>query len=186
MPTREGIAPYPFRDGIEVWLAEEGGKEAGHSDFWRAERIGAFSLFRGYTEDEPEFSRRYAHVQFDYGLMLWRMAEFLLYMEAFAQNLGVGAIGANVRFQWTGLENRRLGLHRGVALPAGLQPVSRQSSVETRYHIPDTAAVKKTLIPAVRRITEPLFEAFGFFSLTDVQIHEQIRELFDPDREVKG
>ncbi len=35
VPTRDEIAPYPFQDGIEVWLAETGGKGA-LSDFWRA------------------------------------------------------------------------------------------------------------------------------------------------------
>jgi len=48
VPTREGIAAYPFQDGIEVWLAEQGEKDPGHSDFWCAEKIGTFSLFRGF------------------------------------------------------------------------------------------------------------------------------------------
>jgi hypothetical protein len=185
-PTREGIAPYPYRGGVEVWLAEEGGKEPGHSDFWRAEPIGTFSLFRGYTEDEAGFSGRYPLVQFDYGLMLWRVAECLLYLEAFAKNLAVGAAGANVRFEWTGLENRRLGLHRGVTFPAGLLPRCRQPSIDASYQILDAAAIKTTLISAVHRITEPLFEAFDFFSVTEPKVQEQIRELFDPGREIKG
>lgn len=186
VPTREGIAPYPYRGGVEVWLAEDGGKEPGHSDFWRAEPTGTFSLFRGYTEDEADFSTRYPLVRFDYGLMLWRVAECLLYLESFANNVALGPAGANVRFEWTGLENRRLGLHRGVTLPAELMRRCRQPSIEASYQIPDTAAIKKTLIPAVQKITEPLFEAFDFFSLTEPKVQEQIRELFDPEREIKG
>ena len=36
VPTRTEIAPYPYQGGIEVWLAEDGDKESGLSDFWRA------------------------------------------------------------------------------------------------------------------------------------------------------
>ena len=56
VPTRQVSAPYPFKGGIEVWLAEDGGKGPAHSEFWRAEPIGRFSLFRGYQEDGKEFS----------------------------------------------------------------------------------------------------------------------------------
>src|SRR5207249_1944632 len=109
VPTREGIAPYPFQDGTEVWLAEDGGRGPGHSDFWRAEKIGTFALFRGYEEDENEFAKRYPQIQFDISLMLWRVAEVLLYLESFSSNLASGPVSANLHFHWTGLENRRLG-----------------------------------------------------------------------------
>lgn len=53
--AKSEIAPYPYKDGIEVWLAETGDKGPSYSDFWRAEPIGRFSLFRGYQEDDAEF-----------------------------------------------------------------------------------------------------------------------------------
>ncbi len=182
VPTREGIAPYPFQDGIEVWLAEGGGKEAGHSDFWRAERIGTFSLFRGFQEDEAVFALRFPQIQFDYSLALWRVAEFLLYIQGLASNLAIGKARANLIVRWTGLESRQLGHHKA-SFPPLQKHVCRQPSVESQLHLPDTTMIKRTLVQDLRKITRPLFEAFDFFSVTEEQIEQLIKELFDANRE---
>lgn len=182
IPTREGIAAYPFQDGIEVWLAEDGGKGPGHSDFWRAERIGTFSLFRGYQEDEAEFVQRHPKIQLDYSLVLWRVSEFLLYLESFARNLGGGRLSANVRVRWTGLGNRGLGNHKSMFGPLQ-ERICRQSSVESSFHVADASTVKKTLIADVRTITRPLLEVFDFFTLTEDQVKATVKGLFDADRE---
>ncbi len=182
VPTLKEIAPYPFQDGIEVWLAEEGGIAAGHSDFWRAERIGTFSLFRGYQEDDEEYSKQFQQIQLDYSLVLWRVAEFLLYLENFAKNLATGLASANLRIRWTGLENRRLGYHKAFRPLLG-DHVCRQLSVEAQLHLADTTTIRKTLIRDVQRITHPLFEAFGFFSVTEEQVKQLIKGLFDADKE---
>jgi hypothetical protein len=182
VPTRAGIAAYPFQDGIEVWLAEDGGKESGHSDFWRAEKIGTFALFRGYQEDEAEFSQRYPKIQLDYSLVLWRVSEFLLYLESFARNLGVGRISANVRINWNGLENRKLGNHKS---SFGLENeyICRQSSVASTFHVDDASLIKRTLIDDVRIITRHLFEVFNFFTVSEDQVKTALRGLFDADKE---
>jgi len=182
MPTREGIAPYPYQGGIEVWLAEDGGKGSGHSDFWRGERIGTFSLFRGYQEDEEEFSRQFPQIRLDYSLVLWRVAEVLLYLENFSRNLATGPVGANLRIRWTGLENRRLGNHND-EFPSSQLRVCHQPSVESELHLSDTSQIKKTLMPDVRRITRPLLEAFDFFSLSEEQVKFLVRGVFDADKE---
>ncbi len=183
IPTREDIAPYPFQDGIEVWLAEDGGKGPGHSDFWRAEKIGTFSLFRGYQEDEVEFVQRHPKVQLDYSLVLWRVSEFLLYLESFAANLGVGRVSANVRVRWTGLENRQLGNHKFMFGPLLEECICHQSSVESSFHVADASKIKKTLITDVRAITRPLLEVFDFFALTEDQVKTTVKGLFDADKE---
>jgi hypothetical protein len=182
VPTRAGIAAYPFHDGIEVWLAEDGGKESGRSDFWRAEKIGTFALFRGYQEDEAEFSERYTKIQLDYVLALWRVSEFLLYLESFARNLGVGRISANVGFHWNGLENRRLGNHKS-SFDFDNERICRQSSVESTFHVADASVIKRTLIGDVKTITRPLFEVFDFFTVSDEQVKIALRGLFDADKE---
>ncbi len=182
VPTREGIAPYPFQDGIEVWLAEDGGRGSGHSDFWRAERIGTFSVFRGYQEDEEEFSQRFPQIQLDYSLVLWRAAEVLLYLESFSRNLSTGPVGANLRIRWTGLENRRLGNPNAMA-PRLHAHICRQPSAESTLHLTDTWSIKRTLIRDVQRITRPLFEAFDFFSVTEEQVKFLVRGVFDADKE---
>lgn len=182
VPTRAGIAAYPFQDGIEVWLAEDGGKQSGHSDFWRAEKIGTFAVFRGYQEDEAEFSQRYPKIQLDYSLVLWRVTEFLLYLEKFARNLGIGRIAANLRITWDGLENRRLGNHKS-SFDLDNERICRQSSVESAFHVPDTSLIKRTLIGNVKSITRPLFEVFDFFTVSDDQVKIALRGLFDADKE---
>lgn len=185
MPTRGEIAAYPYQDGIEVWLAEEGGKGAGHSDFWRAERIGTFALFRGYQEDEPDFSRQHPQIQLDFSLVLWRVTEFLLYIERFAKNLAAGSVSANLQIRWTGLENRRLGYHKAL-FPVPQENICRQPFVESKLHVADTSMIRKMMIRDVKRITSPLFEAFGFFSVTDGQIKQLLIGLFDADKEANS
>lgn len=184
VPTREGIAPYPFQDGIEVWLAEAGGKGPSHSDFWRAEKIGTFSLFRGYQEDDADFAKRYPKITLDYSLVLWRVSEFLLYLENFGRNLGAGPLTANIRIRWTGLENRRLGNYKSM-LGFGMleEHICRQPSVESVFYIDNTSIVKKTLIRDVQTITRPLFEVFDFFSLDQEQVKALVQGLFDADKE---
>lgn len=182
VPTREGIAPYPFQDGIEVWLAESGGKGSGHSDFWRAERIGTFSLIRGYQEDEPDFVKRYPNVQLDYSLVLWRISELLLYLERFSQNLSDNGVRANVRVHWTGLEGRRLGSHKAF-FDDLYQYVCHQPTATSQLHVADTRTIRKTLIRDVHAITKPLFEVFDFFSVTEEAIKQDVKKLFDADTE---
>jgi len=182
VPRREEISPYPFQDGIEVWLAENGGKGAGHSDFWRAERIGTFSLFRGYQEDETDFAEQYPHIQLDFSLVLWRMAEFLLYIESFSRNLSVEKPQSNLRIRWNSLRNRRLGYHKAIA-PSLQEYGCHQPSVESNLHIVDTTTIKTTLVRDVHTITRPLFEAFDFFSVTEAEVKELIKGVFDADRE---
>jgi hypothetical protein len=182
VPTREGIAPYSFQDGIEVWLAESGGKGSGHSDFWRAEPIGTFSLFRGYQEDEADFSKRYPHIQLDFSLVLWRVTELLLYLENFARNLAIGKARANLRIRWTGLEDRQLGHHYAFASPLDKR-VSRQSTVESTLHVLDTTAIRRTLVKDILAISRPLFESFDFFSVTEDEAAGLIRGVFDVTKE---
>ncbi len=182
VPTREDIAPYPFQDGIEVWLAESGGKGSGHSDFWRAEPIGTFSLFRGYQEDGGDFAERYPHIQLDFSLVLWRVTEFFLYIENFAKNLAVGKAGANLRIRWTGLENRQLGYHKEFPSPLDKR-ISHQAAVESMLHISDTTAIKRTLLQDLVAITRPLFEVFDFFTVTEDEAASLIRGVFDVTKE---
>lgn len=182
VPRREEISPYPFQDGIEVWLAENGGKGAGHSDFWRAERIGTFSLFRGYQEDETDFAEQHPHIQLDFYLVLWRMAEFLLYIESFSQNLSVEKPQSNLRIRWDSLKNRQLGYHKAIT-PRLQEYGCHQPSVESNLYIADTTTIKTTLVRDVHTITRPLFEAFDLFSVTEAEVKGLIKGVFDADRE---
>ncbi len=182
MPSRDGIAPYAYKGGIEVWLAESGGKDPGHSDFWRAEPSGRFSLFRGYQEDGTQFPRGKTNV-LDIGLVLWRTSEVLLYLESLADVLEVPTSGADLCLAWSGLDGRQLTQHKSFH---GLYSshVSHQDSVRSHATLPDASRTKQVLIETVHAITQPLFETFAFFKIDPEAIQAQIRELFDREREV--
>jgi hypothetical protein len=109
------------------------------------------------------------------------VAEFLLYIESFAKNLASGPVNANMQIRWVGLENRQLGYHKAV-IPIR-DRVCRQPMVESQYRIVDTSTIKKTLVRDVHKITSRLFEVFSFFSVAEEQVKEDIRRLFDADKE---
>lgn len=183
VPTRSEIAPYPYRDGIEVWLAEKGDKGPGHSDFWRAEPTGRFSLFRGLQEDDAEFQSKHPGKLLDFSLVLWRVSEFLLYVESFASHIKAIDCKAIIKFNWNGLENRQIFYHKGFGQMYGSR-VSLQDSVYSNYTIQNCKNIKKTLIHDVSKITMLLFEVFNFFSLTENQVKNYIKDLFNPDKEL--
>jgi len=196
VPTKTRIAPYPFRNGIEVWLAEDGDKGPGHSDFWRAEPAGRFSLFRGYQEDESDFTslfKQHSSLQsrtpqsekklLDFALVLWRVSEFLLYLENFAKNLEVSQASASVKLHWRGLRQRQLGYHKGFA-EVYEDHISLTETIESSVTISECGRIKNNLVKDVHEITKPLFESFNFFALTEDQIKRHIRNLFNPDDEL--
>ena len=184
VPTRSGIAPYPYKEGIEVWLAEDGDKGPGHSDFWRAEPSGRFVLFRGYQEDEIDFreSLNLTERIIDFSLFLWRISEFLLYLESFSQQMSVKDSKAIVKVTWRGLENRRIGYHKGFNRQYE-HFICHQDVISSTHKIASCSEIKKNLIHDVHTITMPLFEAFNFFSITVDQIKDHIKTLFDPEKE---
>ena len=184
VPTRSGIAPYPYQEGIEVWLAEDGDKGPGHSDFWRAEPSGRFVLFRGYQEDETDFRER-LNLQdriIDFSLFLWRISEFILYLESFSKQMSVGDSKAILKIIWKGLENRKIGYHKGFRRLYE-HYICHQDMVSSTYEITTCTDIKKNLIHDVHTITMPLFEAFNFFSVSEEQIKDHIAKLFDPEKE---
>ncbi|MBU4321002.1 MAG: toll/interleukin-1 receptor domain-containing protein [Nitrospinae bacterium] len=183
VPTRTGIAPYPYKNGIEVWLAEDGDKGPAHSDFWRAEPTGRFSLFRGYQEDERDFTVKSEKKLIDFSLVLWRVSEFLLYLENFAKQLKMLDASAALKLHWRGLKNRQLCYHKDFVSPYETD-ICIQDSVESTINIASCSRIKNNLIHDVHKITLPLFEAFNFFTIEEEQIKEHIRKLFDPDKEL--
>jgi TIR domain len=185
VPTRSGIEPYPFKGGVEVWLAEDGAKDPGLSDFWRAEPSGRFSVFRGYQEDGEDFPVKRASHLLDFSLVLWRVSEFLLYVESFANQMGVPSSRAHLKFSWTGLDERIICHHKGISRVFELHQ-SRDDSIESRLIIEDSSQIKRSLLHDVLSITKPLFEGFNFFGkdLTEDDVKGNLRGLFDPAREL--
>lgn len=186
VPNRSGIAPYPYQSGIEVWLAEDGDKGPGYSDFWRAELSGRFALFRGYQEDETDFRQRLNLQQVrivDFSIFLWRVSEFLLYLENFSKQMSVKDSRAILKITWKSLENRRIGYHKGFSNRLYEEYICHQDMVSSIYNIASCADIKKNLIRDVHAITLPLFESFNFFTISEDQIKDHIAELFNPEKE---
>lgn len=178
VPTDPAYAPYPFNDAIECWLAGEGGKGGGRSDFWRAEPIGIFSTFRGYREDEQEYAAQYPNIQFDASIALWRITEVLLYLESFAQRFAREPVNANVRFRWTGLENRRLGDGRNPD-KTPWERVCRQAGVQTGMNIHDPANLKPRLMNLLQKLSHDLLQAFAFYRASDDDVMRYLYGLYD-------
>jgi transcriptional regulator with XRE-family HTH domain len=186
VPTRSEIAPYPFKSGIEVWLAEDGDKDSGHSDFWRAEPRGRFSLFRGFQEDGGDFIGKSERKLLDFSIVLWRVSEFLLYLENFSKKLNLGDVSATVKFHWHGLENRRLWNHNDMfSVIENETDICNQESIESLLNIGSCERIKNNLIDDVHKITLPLFESFNFFSIEKSKIKKLVKKLFDPDTELE-
>lgn len=183
VPTRAGIARYPFKDGIEAWLAEDGGGEPGFSDFWRSEPSGRFSLIRGYQDDDSDFREKHPDIGLDFGIVLWRVAEVLLYLESFASHIGTPDSAASVRFTWGGLNGRQLESH-DMGFQRALGRWCHQDSVTSSLAIPDCTLIRRRLIDDVHALTLPLLAAFDFFSIKPEYVANAIRKLFDPDKEL--
>jgi hypothetical protein len=178
VPTKPPYAPYPFNEAIECWLAGEGGRGGGRSDFWRAEPIGTFSIVRGYREDEQEYSGQYPNIQFDASNALWRITEVLLYLESFSQRFARQTVNANVRFRWTGLENRRLSDGRSPD-PTPWEHVCRQESVQAGMNIHDPANLKPRLMNLLQKLSHDLLQAFAFYRPTDDDVMRYLYGLYD-------
>jgi len=184
VPTRSGITPYPYQKGIEVWLAEDGDKGSGYSDFWRAEPSGRFILFRGYQEDGTDLREGLNSQEkiIDFHLVLWRISEFLLYLESFSKHMSVEDSKAILKITWRGLENRRIGCHKGFD-NLYKHYICHQNMVSSTFKIASCSDIKKNLIHDVHTITMSLFEVFNFFSITEGELKNHIKKLFDPEKE---
>jgi hypothetical protein len=89
---------------------------------------------------------------------------------------------AILNITWKGLENRRIGYHKGFD-KLYEDNICHQDIINSTYEISTCATIKKTLIHDVHEITVPLFEAFNFFSVSEEQIKDHIAKLFDPEKE---
>ena len=73
--------------------------------------------------------------------------------------MSVGDSKAILNITWRGLENRKIGYHKGFR-KLYEHNISYQDMVRSKYEITTCADIKKNLIHDVHTITMPLFEAF--------------------------
>lgn len=181
VPDSIDTAAYPFQGGVEVCLAEKTAfrEDPGHSDFWRAEPSGRFSLLRGHQEDGLEYQ---ANNAFDFVIILWRIAEILLYIENVTKKLGISKTSSIIRMTWTGLKGRKISTkNTEVMLSPDNNYICRQDKVFVTHVVPETDAIKSSLVQDTHKISGPLFEAFNFFSLSPDVIKNHLRTLLQSD-----
>lgn len=173
-----GEARPHAQDGcVELWLAEELPDPA-VCDLWIACPDGSFVLFRGYQDDSQEWERRTnLGTEFDFLTPIWRVGEFLLHGQRFAEEFGSESAGLRVSMTWTGLSGRTLrnpeparylGIH-------GRQSV--QDEVTSSLDIQQASRVRSALPELVEETTRPLYEVFDFFSVPAQTIRAELERM---------
>jgi hypothetical protein len=184
VPTRKEIAPYPYKNGIEVWLAEDGGKDPGHSDFWRAEPSGKFVLIRGFREDDEDFKKNVQGKSLGISLILIRITEILLYIESLAQKMPLTKDNSiDIQLSLFGLDNRKLTRFPSNAYITEDHYISHQNDITLKCRIEDWHDIRKNLIQIILEISKPLFETFNFFPITEAAIKNLIKPVYDFEKE---
>lgn len=171
---RGDTRPYPFEGCVELWLAEEF-RDPAVCDYWRACPGGSFVLYRGYQDDSTEWEgRANPGTEFDFLTPIWRVGEFLLHGQRFAEEFGSEGAGLRVSMTWTGLAGRTLrnpepGRYLGI-----YGKISQQDEVTSSLNVQDARRVSSSLPELVERATRPLYEVFDFFSIPPQTIRTEL------------
>ena len=174
VPTRAEIEPIAYQGSVECWLHDTRFPDPAHSDFWRASPEGKMFLLRGYDED-----RRPARVEpgtvLDPTMAVWRIGECLLHPQRLAVALSNAPVAVIFKVKWEGLADRILQFARPVTTWLS-EHRCRQSSVTSRITV-SSDQIGETLPEIVGTVLEPLFEAFGFYSMPPEVIQHQLAEM---------
>ena len=167
--------PRPIDGAIECWFANTVFSDAAHADYWRADPSGRLCLIRGYQEDSSrEEIASLPGELLDLTLPIWRTGECLLHASRLAHRLDATAVEMMMR--WSGLRGRRL--MAAVEPGLGMSPAGPAAEDEIVSYIELTAGeIDFDLAGAVRRLTEPLYENFGFFEPPDGVYEEQLAKM---------
>lgn len=176
IPTREEIKPYPYKDCIECWLAENSRfKDPFHSDFWRASPNGFICFLRGYFEDGLLEEKKIEPGKvFDFLFPLKDVGFCLLHAKELTKKLNP-AVAASIliRFEWTGLSNRVLWSRDPLRRP-DYEKKSRQNTVTSSAKT-NPEEISSSFEKLVKDITANLYSIFDFFSLSPEIIKEELR-----------
>jgi hypothetical protein len=187
VPSREGIAPYPYDGLAECWLTElrsdsffgparsDVFRDSGHSDFWRASPKGMMFLLRGYQEDSDINIEPGTVV--DVTLPIWRIGECLLHAERLTKVIGDQSTSVAFRAMWKGLSGRTL---ISWATPRRIffdpRGPSRQDSVTSEVTI-QSDQISETLPETVRALTKPLYETFDFYDIPPTMVRDELLKM---------
>lgn len=181
LPTRAGIAPYPFDGVVECWLGGDqeqppANRDAAHSDFWRIAPDGLAFLLRGYDEDALE--PRGGHpapapgTVFDLTLPVWRVGEVLLHAASLARRLVEGPATINFVVSYKDLAGRRL---TSVSRRRLLwdNRTAHQDTIVLRTRI-DAQSIDGNLPEIIQPLLAPLYALFDFAELPMALVAEEL------------
>lgn len=155
--------PYSHQDGYEAFIFGRGGGTRNALDFWRAEPVGRFYLYRALQEDLAEGPRSPKPLTIlDPVLAILRTAEAIGVQMAYAEAMDMTPDETTLlfEFRWSGLEGREL--DSWVSPDRFISPGyrARQDEVESRIAVP-LEVPTSAIASFVRSATGPLFDNFG-------------------------
>ena len=169
---REPSQPRPRGDEIQAWLAQSWDAEpiqlaADHADFWRISCEGKGFSLRPHEEDgtnyplnqQGEPGGRY----FDWTLPIYRVGEFLKFVEAFGLRFADRDAKFSVLLKYRGMVDRQLQQyqHRYNVNGRGLSSIG---TIET--HIDgELRRIELNLEELIFALLRPVFEQFSFSQL---------------------
>lgn len=181
-PSRAGIRPYPFDDGlIECWIGGDqeegfGNHGAGNSDFWRVSPDGFGFLVRGYREDDLAGGQGIPDEPGSWTEIEWPVAttvEVLLYIENLAANLLDGPSNVRLSGSYTGMEGRKL---HSLGSRYVRDRVARQDSISLAATF-ETEAIDTNIAELVHQMLAPFYNTFDFFDLPTTLVTDVIGKL---------
>jgi hypothetical protein len=171
--TRPEYEPQNVGGAIEAWLGRPAerllGRDAAHSDFWRADASGRLVLMRGYDEDDAPGREPGKWV--DVTLPVWRVGETILYVGRLAELFGEN-LSFLVRCRYLGLGGRNL-----TSLDGRRMLFSDRRCADDDFTLErqiTQAQARDNLVEVLHGLLSPLYERFSFFELSEKLVAEEV------------
>ena len=180
---REVGRPTPHGDEIRAWLARSHDTnelidDGEHSDFWRISLDGKGFSLRPMQEDRDSYlSNRTPRPQgsfFDWTLPIYRMAEFLKFIEAFALKFSDENTQFSVLLRYSGTKGRTLQQHDfKYNLWGGGQCADEQIEARKSGLVSEIAL---NLEETIFSLLSPVYQQFAFTELPKALVDNVVRE----------
>lgn len=169
---QEDTSPKSVDGCLEAWCAKAPFPDVDHADFWRIRKDGYFFQLRGYQEDARDPNRTFATPgkHFEATLPIWRIGEFLLRVSELAELMFEEQKTIEVQCKWTGLTGRQLFVHQGRRWLGSGTASDNEVCTKAEFN-GDIASI---LPEAVKVLTTPLYEVFGFTKVSDTVYQEEL------------
>ena len=176
---RDDRRPQPHGETIEAWMGE--GDDGWHSDFWRVARDGRAFLLRPMQEDRPDYGSSVIpgppRPTFDWVLPIYRVAELLKQLEAFASINGGGESNFDLILKYEGTAGRtlwRTDEHYWLDEhgPSNMEALSSQISA-------NVAELEFNLNEIVWKLLQPIYAQFNFAELPKELVDRVVNQVND-------